>query len=251
MKHTLLHWFNALALILVLLINFWFEYLPLNGKTAGQIYKLFPVYFTPAPYVFSIWSLIYVLLIGFIIYLARNRNKQRQLIYQIGPWFILSCVFNCLWLFLWHYMYIKAALIAMAGLLLSLILLYQTVKKENNPLSTWGKWLAQLPFSLYFSWVCITAIINVCVVLNQTRWDRFGTNEENWTAIVLIFALLFAILFGVMTKDLVFALVFIWAFIGIAIINKQTALILHSAALCAIVLTLYATMAAFQNKKVI
>jgi hypothetical protein len=251
MKHILLQRLNAAALILVILINFWFEYLPLNGKTAGQISKLFPDYFTPAPYVFSIWSLIYVLLIGFIIYLEKTKDDQRKLIHLIGPWFIISCAFNCIWLFLWHYMFIKASLIIMAGLLLSLILLYQTVKKENNPFSIGGKWLVQLPFSVYFSWVCVSTINNVNVVLNHTKWNRIGISEENWTAILLVFALLFAIMFSTMTKDIVFVFVFIWAFIGIAVNNQETALILLSAYLCAIVLGLYAIMAAFQNKKLI
>jgi hypothetical protein len=38
--------------------------LPINGIATGDISDQFPVLFTPAGYVFSIWGVIYLLLLG-------------------------------------------------------------------------------------------------------------------------------------------------------------------------------------------
>jgi translocator protein len=51
--------------------------LPFNNLTQADIsFDLYPVLLTPAPYVFSIWGLIYLLLIGFIIYQSLPRYRE-------------------------------------------------------------------------------------------------------------------------------------------------------------------------------
>ena len=57
-----------LVTIATIAINTLAVTLPLNGKSTGEISDGFPVLFTPAGYVFSIWSLIYVGLIAYSIY---------------------------------------------------------------------------------------------------------------------------------------------------------------------------------------
>ncbi|MCA9929302.1 MAG: hypothetical protein KC419_12510, partial [Anaerolineales bacterium] len=61
---------NIIAFIVVLSVNVLSNALPLNGRTAGEISDALPSYFTPAGYTFSIWLLIYIGLLGFIIYQA-------------------------------------------------------------------------------------------------------------------------------------------------------------------------------------
>lgn len=48
------------ALAATLVVNALANALPLGGRTTGEVSTLFPVPVTPAPYVFSIWGLIYL-----------------------------------------------------------------------------------------------------------------------------------------------------------------------------------------------
>ena len=42
--------------------------LPLNGYTTGAISALYPNLFVPAGFTFSIWGVIYLLLLGYVVY---------------------------------------------------------------------------------------------------------------------------------------------------------------------------------------
>ena len=69
-KDTLRQTVNVLAVVATLALNGLANAIPLNGQTTGEISDRFQVYFVPAGYVFSIWGLIYLALIGFAVYQA-------------------------------------------------------------------------------------------------------------------------------------------------------------------------------------
>ncbi len=66
----------------------------IGGKTTVQVSDAYPTLVTPAGYVFSIWSVIYVLLGFFVIAQALPRDSARVFREKIGWLFILSCVLN-------------------------------------------------------------------------------------------------------------------------------------------------------------
>ena len=94
---------NILAFILVVAVNGLANSLPINNQTTGEISDNYPVMFTPAGYVFSIWGLIYLGLLGFVIYQALPGQRDNPRLERVGYWFVWSCVFNSIWIFLWHY----------------------------------------------------------------------------------------------------------------------------------------------------
>lgn len=87
------------SLLAVITTNALANILPLNGQTTGEISNRLPVLFTPAGYVFSIWSLIYLLLIFWVIGLWRNRFNKDARYERRSLLFIISCVFNIAWIF--------------------------------------------------------------------------------------------------------------------------------------------------------
>jgi hypothetical protein len=58
---------NWLALILMLTVNTLANTLPINGYNTGQVSAFYPNLFVPDGFTFSIWSVIYLLLIGFVV----------------------------------------------------------------------------------------------------------------------------------------------------------------------------------------
>ena len=93
---------NILAVVAVIAFNGLANALPLNGLNTGEITDRFDVYFVPAGYVFSIWGLIYLGLILFAVYQALPAGQSNPRLAQLGFLFVLSCVANIVWLFLWH-----------------------------------------------------------------------------------------------------------------------------------------------------
>ena len=113
-----------ITLIGTLAVNFLAEALPLNGQTSAEIANRLPIFFVPANYVFSIWSVIYLLLIGNGVYQMRPSQRENPRLRRIGTLFVLSCFANSAWLVLFHYEYFPLTMIAMVILPVTLIVIY-------------------------------------------------------------------------------------------------------------------------------
>ncbi|WP_195574513.1 tryptophan-rich sensory protein [Paenibacillus sp. 1001270B_150601_E10] len=238
---------NLLFLVAAIAVNALANIIPFNGKTTGEISDLFPVLLTPAPYTFGIWGLIYLLLLVFAIYhmLPRHHDKAQL----IGPLFVCSCLFNMLWIVLWHYLYSQVwlSLLAMAGLLLSLSLIYKRVAAISRP-TTSDKLCLQLPFQVYLGWVSVATIVNASVVLYASKWDGFGISSELWTIAMLGIGTLLAWIVGGLYRDYVYVLVFAWAYIGIAVKNSPVPTVFYTGLSLAALMFLYAASIAFRPR---
>lgn len=214
---------NAIALVAVLIVNYLSNSLPINGQTAGEISDRLGVMFTPAGYVFAIWGGIYLLLIVWVGAQFFSKTKNNPIYERVSYWFAISCTLNIAWLLLFHYEFFNLTLIAMIGLLLSLIVIYIRIDRGTGPS------LFRLPFSVYLGWVSVATIVNVGIVLTVNDGSTFGIAPEMWTAFLLIVAAALAIWFMIFNCDLVYPLVFIWAFIGIAVERSEYPIIVYTA----------------------
>ncbi len=62
-ESRLLRWLVVLAMFVMFAVNTLSTTLPLNGVTPGEASARYPNLFVPASYVFSIWGVIYLLVI--------------------------------------------------------------------------------------------------------------------------------------------------------------------------------------------
>ena len=105
--------FVVLSTIAVIVVNALASTLPLNNLTMAEISDRFDVFFLPAGYAFSIWGLIYLALIAYSIYQVLPSQRDNPRLRQTGWLYVLSCVANIAWLFLWHYEYFALTIVAM------------------------------------------------------------------------------------------------------------------------------------------
>ncbi|WP_430483368.1 hypothetical protein [Rossellomorea marisflavi] len=129
---------NILAFALVIVMNTLAVTLPLNNQSTGEISDRLDIMLTPAGYVFSIWSLIYLLLGIWVLRQIPKARRDLPLYTRTSGWFILNCLFNSLWIVVWHYNYFGISVLVMAGILLTLIALYKRVKSTDPSLLDQG-----------------------------------------------------------------------------------------------------------------
>lgn len=220
---------NVLAVIATIVVNGMANALPLNGQNTGEISDRFQVYFVPAGYVFSIWGLIYLGLILFAVYQALPAQRDNPRLRRIDLLFILSCVANIAWLFLWHYNRFLLTLPVMLALLGMLIAIYLRLDVGRAVVSTGEKWLVHIPFSVYLGWVTVATIANATDVLDYINWSGWGISPEAWAVIMLGAATVIASLVALTRGDVAFMLVIIWAFVGIAVKQAGTPVVAISA----------------------
>ncbi|PPA68894.1 TspO/MBR family protein [Jeotgalibacillus proteolyticus] len=208
---------NLLALIAVVVVNTLANTLPINGLTTGDISNRLNVLFTPAGYVFSIWSVIYFLLLVWILRGGLRTQQDRGVYRNTSTLFVISSLLNITWIFMWHYELFAVSVAVMLGLLTSVIMIYVVIKR-NNP-----TFFDRLPFSVYMGWVSVATIANIAYTLNHHEWNGFGLSSVFWTILLLLVATALALHVRYHEHDWVYPLVFIWAFIGIGVRNEGEA----------------------------
>ncbi len=207
---------NIISFLVTLAVNFLATNLPLNNLTTKEISDSFNIFFVPAGYVFSIWGLIYLGLIGFIVFQSLPKNRENNLVAKIGPWFAVSNLANAVWLISFHYQQFGLALVFMVVLLISLIAIFLRLDIGKARSSRQENWLINIPFSLYLGWITVATIANATQVLYFIKWDGFGLAPEIWLVIMLAAAVVISALMSLTRRNIPFALVLVWAFTGIA-----------------------------------
>jgi translocator protein len=213
---SLLRFGNIAALVVTIVINGLAGTTLLNNRTTADVSAAYPTLITPAGYVFSIWGVIYILLVAFVIYQALPSQKNNPYQKQIGALFILSNILNSVWLFLWQYDYITVSVVVMFALLATLIAIYVRlgIGKAKTPFRE--TLLVHVPFSVYLGWITIASIANIAAALVSVNWDGFGISPETWAILVLTVALIIALAMIFTRKDIAYTLVIVWALAGIA-----------------------------------
>lgn len=211
---------NVIGFLGVVAVNVMANALPLNGKTTAELSDAYPNLFVPAGYVFSIWGIIYILLLVFTVY--QFRRGDEGFLGRIGYLFALSCASNIVWIFLWHYEYVLLSLPAMFALLGSLIMIYLRLDIGRSQASRDEKLYVHLPFSVYLGWITVAPIANVVAALVSISWDGFGLGDVFWTVAMMAIAILLTVVNLVSRGDVAYSLVIIWALGGIVV--KQMAI---------------------------
>ena len=225
---------NILSFILVLAVNGLANSLPINNQTTGQVSDSYPVMFTPAGYVFSIWGVIYLGLLGFVIYQALPAQRDNPRLERVGYWFAWSCLFNSIWIFLWHFELMLWSVLVMAGILLSLTFVYLRLETGRSRVSPGEGLLARLPFSIYLGWISVATIANVSVLIYASGWDGFGLVEQLVTVLLLAIGCGLGYLMARRHFDIAYPLVLAWAFAGIVVNQAAYSIVAIAAGLASL-----------------
>ena len=243
-------WGIVIGVLITIVVNMLAVLLPLNGKSTASISDQFQVYFVPANYVFSIWSLIYLGLIGFTIYQFVLKPNQYKIVKEIAPAVILTGVFNSIWIFMWHYEYFAWTLPLMLALLVSLIFIVvklQKVKDSDKP--RFFDLLIKLPFSIYIGWITVATIANVTDVLYLLQFNGFGLQPQLWSAIMILVAGALGLLGIKKNSDFAYAAVIVWAVTGIGVKFSNEFIITTAAIVVVCLLLIGALLKQFYPKK--
>lgn len=213
---------NGIALLVTIIINYLSNTGVFGGNTMKAISDKYANYFTPAGYAFSIWGLIYLGLLGFVIYTWRAINKtnpQVNIVSKISWWFVISCMANCLWVVSWLNDLIGISLIIMAVLLFSLLKIIINTRMELD-FHPFKKYLFIFwPFAIYAGWVSVAVIANAAAWLTKINWNGWGISAINWAIIMISVAGLINV-FMVFKRNLrEYALAGIWGLIAVASAN--------------------------------
>jgi hypothetical protein len=213
---------------------------PLNGVNIGTLSNtLFSsVQILPANYAFAIWGLIYIGLIAFGIYQLQPAQRRSPRLRRCGYLLVLACLAQCAWIYLFLARLFPLSTIAMLGILVPLIVMYQRLGIGQQHVSRQMRWLVDIPISVYLGWISVATIVNVAIALYSLNWNGWGMASPVWTVMLMAVSATIAAFMLIQRRDRAYALVIVWALIAIAIRQVNTPLIAGAGVLLAIALTL-------------
>lgn len=250
-KDTIRQFANLFSVVLALTVNILANVLPLNGQNTGAISDRFQVYFVPAGYVFSIWGLIYIGWIAFLVFQFQSAQKENPRLRNLGYWFAWSGLFNAAWLVCWHYNLFGLSVLVMLALLGTLIAAYLKLNIGRTTITAAEKWSVDIPFSVYLGWVSVATVANVTSWLDYVNWDGFGLAPQIWAVIMLAVASVLGLAMTLTRKDNAFVFVLVWSFVGIAIKQSAAPLVTNSAWIAAALMMGLAAYSLFYMKKLL
>lgn len=215
---------NSLILVAVIVVNGMANALPINGHTTGELSDMYPNLFVPAGITFSIWGIIYILMLVFVVFQlieAFRRSSGSRIFHAIGYWFFVAGIANICWILAWHYLYPILALVIMIVLLASLTIIYMHLDYLKSDLQRSEKLFVLPCFSVYLGWITVATIANVTVVLVHVGWKGGGIDHNFWTVLMISIATIMGLYLVMKKNDWLYALVIIWALLGIFL--KQNA----------------------------
>jgi hypothetical protein len=234
LKDTIRQIANLLSVLLALTVNVVATVLPLNGQTTAEISDRFQVYFVPAGYVFAIWGVIYLGWIAFTIFQLRPSQKKNPRLRRLGYLFALSNIANATWLFCWHYNQFGLSVLVMLALLGLLIASYLRLNVNHSSISRLEYWSVDVLFSVYLGWITVATVANISDWLYFIKWGGFGISPQLWAVIMLAVASLVGLGMTLARWDVGYLSVLAWAFIGIAVKQASTPLVVLGAWMAAV-----------------
>lgn len=182
-----------------------------GGVTSATVaYDVF-TWFTPAGYVFSIWTLIYVALAVWLVAYTRLAPTRPKRFGLVSVLFIVSCVLNVLWLALWHFQLIGVSFVVIAVEWVVLFVLYLSVRRTAK---SWMEWV---PLSIYAAWMTVATLANLAIVATRGFGDAVPFFGEASTLVLSVGVLVFGYVMRKVFDDVAFPLVFLWALVGVGV----------------------------------
>src|SRR5690554_4983726 len=203
MKRFPLLLLNTVTLLGALYLNYFFASGVGGGETVGEISDQYPTLVTPAGYVFSIWGLIYLLLIGFVVYqwVEYTKKGNGESLEKSGLWFSLTNLFNGLWIVVWTNEYLGLSVLVIGLLLFCLIQLVIRLRLEiwDAPirliLFVW--W----PICIYMGWIVLASLVNISVFISHHEWLS-GAISPSVLAVISLGVALIAYLFLTFSRNM-------------------------------------------------
>ncbi len=209
---------NTLTLIGTLYANYFFASGAGGQETVGEISDKYYTLITPADYAFSIWGLIYCLLIGFVAfqwieYLKRWKDVSLE---KSGIWFALSNVFNGIWIVVWTSEWLGLSVVIIFLLLFSLIQLVLRLRLEIWEAPKSIIFFVWWPICIYIGWIILASVTNAAVFLRDDQMLLGIMNPLYWTGMMIGVAVVIYLVLTFSRNMREAALVGVWGISAIA-----------------------------------
>ena len=156
------------------------------SDSAGGALRADATLLTPATAAFSIWSVIYVGLVGYLIWQWMPAHAHLSIARETGWWAAASLLLNGAWLGVTQAGWLWVS-VAVIGLLTFVLVKLCLALSGRGPTTVAELLVVYITFGLYLGWVCVATVANVTAAAVGIGF-RLGGAEHVAAVVVLLVA---------------------------------------------------------------
>ncbi|EZH65844.1 hypothetical protein DH09_13500 [Bacillaceae bacterium JMAK1] len=196
---------HIITLIIMIILNY------SSATNVGDVANQDQPLIQPAGFAFSIWGVIYVLLLIWILRTFLSGRSTRGVYERVGILPSINFLLNGAWIIAFTQQWLVVSTIIIFLLLLTLVVMYLRITHSRD-----AKFFDRFPFSMYLGWITVASIANVFVTLVQNDVQTvLGLNEMVWSVTMLLIGAALAVGITLYFKDVIYPLVIVWSYVAI------------------------------------
>lgn len=208
-------WVAAAAVVLNAAHNLFAEKLHSPLPSVGEVSARYGTLFTPAPYAFAIWGLIYLSFLAYSAFSLSAGQRAVSVHDTLAKGLVVYSVLGIAWVELFIRQQIGASLLVIfaMGATGATLFLRALRAESTGGLPARARW----PFSLFFGWISVAILANCSVWLKVHSWTGGPGGEVAWTLVMIAVAVLLALGVGWRYRDQIYPGVILWSMIAIGV----------------------------------
>lgn len=191
---------------------------PGNADVA-TVSRRYETLFTPAPFAFAIWGLIYGGFLAVAIAGVLPSRRSMPIFDRLGPPMMLANVFGATWVAAFQSDLIFASLLLVLGMLVLAARMFALVNRATE--IGMAKFALTLPFSLFLGWMCVATLANFGAVFVAMGYAGSGAGARAMTVLALLVATSAGVTIGVRYRQFVVPAVVAWSAYAIAVADRH------------------------------
>lgn len=216
-----------------------YERISTTTPTIAEVSSHYPALFTPAPYAFAIWGLIYLALIGYAVFALLPRQGRTGWHDAVAPWLTVYAVLGVVWTILFRHNLISASLVTIVGMFLVGGWMFGLAKR-----AVWedvAHPLCSVPFALFFGWISVATLANTMTWMLAQEAFTSSESHIGWTLVALVATTVLAGIVSRRYAETTYPAVITWALVAIWAAHRDITPLTASVALvCAGVTLMFA-----------
>lgn len=205
-------WAAALAVLVCIFVNYYWNAHPPSGLSTGQLSARYPTPLTPAGYAFSIWGVIFTGLALYAGWQLLPAQQRKTFPDAISRPLTVAVLATGAWTVAFSYELIPLTMGLMLLILGTLIIVYGRVRRLA--LARRASRRAVWPFSIFLGWISLATVLNLTFGLRTLGWETSPETSAIISGALVVVVVALGLSLARLFQDALYPLTLAWGLLG-------------------------------------
>lgn len=213
-----LRWLTLVVVAAAIAYSYLADVLAPGGSDIATVSRRYDNAFTPAPFAFAIWGLIYGSFVAHCVVALLPSRRTMEIYDRLAVPLMLANVLGALWVAAFRHDMVFAALLLVATMFaVAWFMLLAASRWVDTGRARF--WLT-VPFALFFGWMAVATLANLAAARVAAGWTGGPVIEFAWAVGLLVVATAIGLGVGVRRRAFLVPAVVAWATAAIAVATR-------------------------------